>query len=183
MMETAEKEFLISSSGGGAEGGPFIRERKECGLADIHAIWMLKWALHTIDVAKEPGFGKQVFPKVHAWCDALPTHDDEVQKDAFISAEDASKQLLASAYACPDVGVDASDPLGLREGEEVAVEMTDATPGTYPQNGKLIGLSKSRVVLELENGLRLHFPRVGYVVNRTGDVVDGADGGQVLKVN
>ncbi|KAK5119124.1 hypothetical protein LTR62_000335 [Meristemomyces frigidus] len=97
-------------------------------------------------------------------CDALPSHDDEIQKDALITPEDASKTLLSSPYALPEVGIDRSDPLGLQGGETVAVEMTDATPGYCPQNGKLVGLSKRRIVVELGNGIRVHFPRVGYAV-------------------
>ncbi|KAK5122132.1 hypothetical protein LTR85_004378 [Meristemomyces frigidus] len=167
MIETVEADFLSGQ-------GPFIGG-DDCGLADIHAMWMIKWALHTIGVAKEPGFDKKAYPKVHAWCDSIPTHDDDIQKGQFISAEDASKQLLASKYACPDVEIDHSDPLELQGGEMVAIEMTDATPGTYPQTGRLVGLSKSRVVVELDNGLRLHFPRIGYVVNRIA-AANGANG-------
>ncbi|EMC97873.1 hypothetical protein BAUCODRAFT_146481 [Baudoinia panamericana UAMH 10762] len=159
LLTTAENEFL------GDGKGPFI-DGAECGLADVHAMWMIKWALHTISVAKEPGFDEQAFPKVHRWCNALPIHDDEIQKDQFVSAEEATKQILACEYACPDVGVDAADPLQLKEGEGVAVEMTDATPGYFPQKGALVGLSRSRIVVQLENGLRVHFPRVGYHVRR-----------------
>lgn len=166
MIETAETEFLSGE-------GPFIGS--ECGLADIHAMWMIKWALKTIGVGNEPGFDQKAYPKVHAWCNSIPTHDDDIQKGQFISAEDASNQILSSNYACTEIGIDRADPLGLQAGEVVAVEMTDATPGTYPQNGRLVGLSKSRVVVELDNGLRLHFPRVGYVVNRTA-AENGANG-------
>jgi hypothetical protein len=157
MIETAENEFIST--------GPFINGEHEIAMADIHANWIIKWALHTIEVGKEPGFDATSYPKVHAWCNAIPTHDDEVQKDAFISEKQANKLIFGSEYAVPEIGVDSSDPLGYKGGEKVAVEMTDATPGYYPQNGKLIGLSKSRIVLQLDNGLRVHFPRVGYVVN------------------
>jgi len=176
MIETAEREFL----GSGGEG-PFIGG-KDCGLADIHANWMIKWALYTIEVEKEPGFGKEAYPKVHAWCDALTTHDEKVQGGHFLPAEEATKQVLASEYVCSGIGIDGTDPLGLKDGEDVAIDVADAKPGLCPQHGKLVGLSKSRIVVELENGLRLHFPRVGYVVNRTGDIVEGGDG-NVLRVN
>jgi hypothetical protein len=44
------------------------------------------------------------------------------------------------------------------------VENIDTTPGAHPQNGKLVGLDKNEIVVELKNGIRLHFPRVGYLV-------------------
>lgn len=68
----------------------------------------------------------------------------------------------------PDIGVDASDTLGLKAGDWIAIEPTDAKPGTYPQHGKLVGLDKIKTVIELKNGLRLPFPKVGYFVQRSG---------------
>lgn len=59
MLETAEHEFL-------PKDGPFIGG-KECGLADIHAIWVIKWVFQTLEVSKEGGFGQEQFPKVHRW--------------------------------------------------------------------------------------------------------------------
>ncbi|KAK3680049.1 hypothetical protein LTR78_000426 [Recurvomyces mirabilis] len=157
LLDTAEHEFLSGNK-------PYINGQ-DLSLADIHANWMIKWAFATIGVAKEAGFDKSSYPKTHAWCEATPTHDDEIQKDAFLSAEEASKQILGSEYALSDIGVDSTDPLGFKGGEDVAIEMTDATPGYCPQNGKLVGLSKSRIVVQVKNGLRVHFPRIGYVVN------------------
>lgn len=58
MLESAEKDFLAD--------GDWIAGR-QCTLADIHANWMIKWALHTIGVSKEPGFSKEDFPKVYKW--------------------------------------------------------------------------------------------------------------------
>lgn len=69
----------------------------------------------------------------------------------------------------PDIGVDAKDPLQYTSGEEVYVEPTDADPGAHPQQGKLVGLNTKKVVVELENGLRIHFPRIGYVIHRATD--------------
>lgn len=74
--------------------------------------------------------------------------------------------LFGSGYAAPDIGVDFKDPLGLSKGDKISVEAADAVPGTHPQEGKLVGLSRREVVLELENNLRVHFPRIGYFINR-----------------
>lgn len=37
-----------------------------------------------------------------------------------------------------------------------------ARPGQNPQKGKLNGLSNREIVIELDNGIRLHFPRINY---------------------
>lgn len=83
-----------------------------------------------------------------------------------LSAEAATEQLLASDYALPDVGVDKNDTLGLEAGDHVYVEPMDAKPGTYPQKGEVVGLNKIKIVIQLANGLRLHFPKVGYRIKR-----------------
>lgn len=98
--------------------------------------------------------------------ESLPRHDEAESKGMHLTGEEASKQLLAADYAMPDIGVDSADPLGLKQGERVAVEMGDAKPGTHPQIGKLVGLNRVRIVIELENGIRMHFPKVGYFVRR-----------------
>lgn len=95
----------------------------------------------------------------------------------MIQEEQARKLILESQYAMPDIGVDAKDPLQYSAGEAVYVEPTDADPGAHPQEGKLVGLNTKKVVIELENGLRIHFPRVGYVVHRATD----AEGKSVLE--
>lgn len=84
-----------------------------------------------------------------------------------LSPEEAKQQLLTSDYALPEIGVDSEDKLGLKAGEWISIEPTDAKPGTYPQCGKLVGMNKLKTVLELKNGLRLHFPKVGYFVQKS----------------
>ena len=40
-----------------------------------------------------------------------------------------------------------------------------STPGSHPQAGKLVGTTADEVVIEVGNdGVRLHFPRIGYIV-------------------
>ena len=90
-----------------------------------------------------------------------------------ISGDEAAKLILDSTYAMPDIGFDTQDTLGLQKNDAVAVEAADAKPGTYPQYGKLVGLNKVRFVIELENGLRMHFPKVGYFVKKEEKPVNG----------
>ena len=41
-----------------------------------------------------------------------------------------------------------------------------SAPGSHPQAGKLVGTTTKEVVLGLDNGIRLHFPREGYTVKK-----------------
>ena len=165
MLQAAEHEFLT-------DGGPFIGGSKECTMADIHAIWIIKWLFQTLSLGKEPGFGKEDLPRVYRWIEALPLQAEAETKDMFLSVEDAHKSILSSDYGMPDIGVDEADPLELKAGEMVGVEANDAKPGTYPQVGKLVGLNSVKSVIELRNGLRVHFPKVGYVINRASESAD-----------
>jgi hypothetical protein len=97
---------------------------------------------------------------------SLPVHAEEEKKRQKLSSEAASEQLLSSNYAMPDIGVHSDDTLNVKSGDWTAVEPSDAKPGTHPQFGKLIGLNKTKTVIELKNGLRLHFPKVGYFVRK-----------------
>ena len=42
--------------------------------------------------------------------------------------------------------------------------LRSALPHENPQLGALVGSSVEELVLELENGVRLHYPRLGYLV-------------------
>jgi len=42
----------------------------------------------------------------------------------------------------------------------------DAKPYNRNQLGKLVGLGRREIVIELTNGIRMHFPRMGYVVRK-----------------
>ena len=96
----------------------------------------------------------------------FPKHAEAEKEAAKLTPEAATKQLLSSGYALPDIGVDSNDTLKLQAGDWIAIEPSDAKPGTYPQHGKLVGLSRTKTVIELKNGLRLHFPKVGYFVRK-----------------
>ena len=60
--------------------------------------------------------------------------------------------------------MDEKDPLGIKAGTDVTVENSDTEAGAHPQKGKLVGVNNKEVVVELKNGIRVHFPRIGYVV-------------------
>lgn len=159
-FQVIEDDFLRDAT----EPEPYINGAK-CGLSDVHAVWVPKWALETLKYGTdEPGFSSKDFPKVHRWCGMFPSHTPENEPEA-LDAEAAKKALLGSEYVAREIGVDEGDPTGLRKGQSVYVQTSDdSAPENAQQHGVLVGLGKRRIVIELENGIRLHFPRVGYAV-------------------
>lgn len=149
-----ENEFLGSSS------GPFISGEK-FGLADLHAGWAVGWVLQSIGLAKEPGFSESDFPRIYKWISSGPRAHfrDMGQEEVWETVQNAD-------YSAKDIGINEGDPLGIAKGTEVTVENSDTKAGAHPQKGKLVGLSDRETVVELKNGIRVHFPRVGYVVKQ-----------------
>lgn len=95
---------------------------------------------------------RRSFAKSYGRIASLPT----VQPDE-ISGPQAAERILGSKYLEETEHVSSA-------GTRVSIESTDSTPGSHPQHGKLVGAGRDETVLELENGIRLHFPRNGYVV-------------------
>ncbi|CAK3918861.1 glutathione s-transferase like [Lecanosticta acicola] len=151
-MMQIENEFL-------SHGGPFIGGNK-LSLADIHVMWPVKWVLNELNAKAEPGVGKNDFPKTWKLAESLPTFEPPV-----LSADDAAKTITGAQYtANGPSSVQNGDPLGLAAGTPVNVESFDTDPGAHPQAGKLFATSDEETVIELKDGVRLHFPRIGYVV-------------------
>ncbi|KAK5048354.1 hypothetical protein LTR84_006024 [Exophiala bonariae] len=115
MLDIVETDFITQ--------GPWIGGSK-CSIADIHASWMIKMVLQTMGVEKEPGFSKQDLPKIHAWINGLPMHDEKHAPEK-ISAAGAKQKILASTYAAMEIGIDRNDPTQLTSGTLVSVETTD----------------------------------------------------------
>ena len=115
LLDMVETEFLANSQWIAGD---------RCGVADIHAMWIIKWALQTLDVGQEPGFSKQDFPKVYRWVEGLPAHVPENEPEK-LSKEVASTEVLAMPYGAPDIGIDPSDPLGMEKGAPVTVGTND----------------------------------------------------------
>ena len=51
------------------------------------------------------------------------------------------------------------------EDHELTV-LCSAEIGAHPQTGKLVGATQHEVVVEVDHGVRLHFPRIGYIVRK-----------------
>ena len=115
LLDLVENDFLVKKWIGG----------DKCAIADIHASWMIKFALQTLEIEKEPGFSAKDFPKVHAWINGLPLYTDPNKDADKISADDAKQRLFSAGYSAKDIGVDHTDPTGLQAGTRVSVGTTD----------------------------------------------------------
>jgi glutathione S-transferase len=159
-MDIIEHEFL-------KDGGPWIMGDKP-GIADLQAAWIPKFTLETIaySTMEGQGMGKDRYPKTHKWLSQIPDHVPENQPD-LIDGEEAKKKILASQYTAKEIGVQDNDVTGFKKGDKVTVGTTDDTnPGNRLQPGKLVGLDEKQIVIELENGLRVHFSRIGYAIKK-----------------
>ena len=103
--------------------GPWIGG-SSCSVADIHAIWIVKWAFQTLELGSEPGFSKEDFPKIYKWIEALPMHNEENHAEK-INPEEAKEKILNSEYAAVEIGVDPEDATGLKNGMIVNVATND----------------------------------------------------------
>ena len=83
-----------------------------------------------------------------------------------VCGDDATEKILKLPYAAKEIDVE-DDATGMKKGDKVQIATTDdTTPGNMPQYGVLIGLNRKEQVIELENGLRVHFPRIGYSLKK-----------------
>lgn len=62
-LDGAEEGFLSNTT----DAAPFVGGEKEAGMADVFAVWIIKWWVETIGLAEETGHGRNLFPKVWRW--------------------------------------------------------------------------------------------------------------------
>jgi glutathione S-transferase len=160
LAEMKAKFQIIESDFLGKSSGPFVAGEK-FGIADLHAGWAVGWALKALGLAEEPGFGEKDFPRIYKWVASWPKAEySDLEKEKVREA------VKSAEYTAEDIGVNEEDPLGIAAGSTVTVENSDTEPGAHPQKGKLVGLNDKETVVELKNGIRVHFPRIGYVVKK-----------------
>ena len=61
-LEGAESGFLCGSG-----DGPFVGGGSTAAMADVHAVWMVKWWLETIGLAETMRHGNQELPRTWRW--------------------------------------------------------------------------------------------------------------------
>ena len=161
-LDIIEHEFL-------ADGTDFFMGSK-IGIADLQVAWIPKFAQETIKYTEATGEGagltEKQYPKTFKWLAQIPSHVPENQPGT-ISGDDATEKILKLDYAAKEIGVDEDDPTGLKKGDKVLVATTDdVNPQNAQQEGTLVGMDRKQMVVQLENGLRLHFPRIGYSIKK-----------------
>jgi glutathione S-transferase len=133
-------------------------------LQDAHVAWAVRFSLFGMGLEKEPGLRKTDMPKLYVWL------EDFIQETKFepkdISADEATKEILgAEKTELKQSGREGEDPTGLKVCDRVAVNQMDAEM-THPVVGKLALLSLDEIVVEVESGVRVHFPCVGQRVEK-----------------
>jgi hypothetical protein len=159
-LDVIENEFLTGDE-------PWIAGEKP-GVVDLQAVWIPKFTMETIAYKNMDGqgMGEERYPKVHKWLKRFVDHVPENEPEK-LEGDEASKRVLNQGYAAGQIGVKEGDVTGLMGGEMVDVVTTDDTkPGNRAQRGKLVGLSDKEIVVELENGIRVHSARIGYAVKK-----------------
>ncbi|KAF2155776.1 hypothetical protein K461DRAFT_310393 [Myriangium duriaei CBS 260.36] len=143
------------------------------GLADIEGVWPLDWMGELGSLPKEL-FGPEAYPKTTAWAARFKGAVKEARKrnpeaaKAVTVKGDVAFDFITSAKRAV-VGVDAKDPTGLKEGQEVMVWPID-TGFNHKDKGRLVGLDKEEVVIAVKTKkdpskeVLLHAPRLGFRV-------------------
>ena len=116
LLDVIENEVL-------GDGRTFIGG-EDLGVADLHAMWMIKWALQTMGVNKEAGFGEEDWPRVFRWINGVKRHDESGEPEK-LEHDEAKRRLLGGQYAVKEIGVDETDPTGFKAGQRVSVGCSD----------------------------------------------------------
>lgn len=106
------------------------------------------------------------YPKVFAWITrfnkAVSAAKAKAPKPTTLKGDAAAQRILNAKYADNDVGIDNSDPLNLRQGQEVEVWPIDSGFRAHDK-GRLVGLNGEEVVIQsADKDVRLHYPRTGF---------------------
>jgi hypothetical protein len=110
------------------------------------------------------------FPKVFAWMErfnkAIGEAKAKMPKPTSLKGDAATQRVLNAKFVDEQQKVDASDPLGLQQDQDVEVWPTDSG-FRHRDRGSLISLSEDEIVIAAGSSgkdVRLHFPRMGFRV-------------------
>ncbi|KAK6207349.1 hypothetical protein LQW54_007308 [Pestalotiopsis sp. IQ-011] len=129
--------------------------------------------LRSVDVDSMPGLVQDratIFKDVarpdHATLRASALSELKISRIPLPKVEDKISAEEVSAYIsgpeAPQLSLSETDLHGIPTGTKVVVETVDPVPGSHPQYGNLLRSTRHEVVIEIENGLRLHFPKRGF---------------------
>lgn len=159
-----------------ADGRDWILKTVKPSLADIEAIWPFDWLVEMKGSMPASVVSEKQFPKVYAWIQrfraALRAAKSTGPTPVSLKGAEAVKLIVSSEFAEPNGGVDANDPLGLKEGMEVEIYPTDSG-FTHRDRGRLVTLTAREVTVALrsrvgDKEMRIHVPRTGFRVTKVG---------------
>lgn len=115
-------------------------------------------------------FSKETFPKVFAWMgrfdNAIKTAKAAAPKVVSLKGTEAAQQILSAEFAETEKDVDPVESQStLRKGDQVEVFPTDSG-SSHHEKGTLVSLMGNEIVIRLDNGVRLHTPRIGFRVRQ-----------------
>ena len=134
------------------------------------AVWPFHWLIGVKGALPPSLFSKEKFPKVYAWVDrfskAVSTAKSAAPEPTTLKGAEAVKYIVQSEYHEPEEDVDASDPLGLKKGQDVESWPIDSG-SRHHDRGKLVSLTSKEVVLASQSKVggkevRIHHPRWNY---------------------
>lgn len=100
---------------------------------------------------------KVKFPKVHAWIDrfskAVSAAKSSAPKPTTLKGAEAIKYVTQAKFSEPEGDVDASDPLGLKKGQDVESWPIDSG-FKHHGRGRLVSLTSKEVVLASQSKVR-----------------------------
>lgn len=83
-----------------------------------------------------------------------------------LKGAEAADQILSAQFAEQEKDVDPmKSQSNLRKGDHVELFPTDSG-SAHIEKGTLVGLTEDEIVIRLDNGLRLHTPRIGFRVRQ-----------------
>ena len=145
-----------------SDGRAFLRG-KAVSMTDLHA-----WAVFWFARAAFPESGKLLgdLMWLPEWEARVAVHGEGTRQH---SDADAAQNLARACEPTAPLSIDTEDPLGLHGGQAVTVAPTFSDRGT--SHGTLAGLDAEQIVIAVTNDtvgtVHVHFPRLGYRVERT----------------
>lgn len=126
--------------------------------------------MHTSKALPEDLFPTSAHPKTFAWIKrfdaATKVAKSESPKPVALKGTQAAEQILAAAYAENERGISSREPQQLSVGDNVELYPTDSGFNNK-DHGILSSLTDDEIVIQLDNGVRVHTPRAGFRVSRT----------------
>ena len=134
------------------------------------AVWPFHWLLGLKGALPPSLVSEAKFPKVYAWIDrfskAVSSAKSSAPKPNTLKGPEAVRYIVQAEYSEREGDVDASDPLGLKKGQDVESWPTDSG-SRHHDRGKLVSLTWKEVVLASQSKtggreIRTHHPRWNY---------------------